>query len=142
MLAIRDMTLIVALWLRPGGRGRPYRPGCDRGGAGFGVTEFSGVRAYTPYNDINGEVVNFFRILRDRGAEVERAIALTPFSREEFHRAIVGSSQGSIPCDAAGGAQRSADDEVCEVEGATLSTYQLLEHPKVAGWAEGFAAGW
>ncbi len=25
---------------------------------------------------------------------------------------------------------------------AILSTYQLLEHPKVAGWAEGFAAGW
>jgi len=24
----------------------------------------------------------------------------------------------------------------------TLSTYQLLKHPKVVGWAEGFAAGW
>ncbi len=23
-----------------------------------------------------------------------------------------------------------------------LSTYQLLEHPKVVGWAEGFGAGW
>ncbi len=46
------------------------------------------------YNDIDGEVVNFFRILRDDGAELERAIALTPFSREEFHRAIVGSTQG------------------------------------------------
>jgi DNA adenine methylase len=44
------------------------------------------------YNDIDGEVANFFRMLRDQGAELERAIALTPFSREEFHRAIVGSA--------------------------------------------------
>lgn len=43
------------------------------------------------YNDIDGEVTNFFRVLRDQGAALERAIALTPFSREEFHRAIVGS---------------------------------------------------
>ena len=44
------------------------------------------------YNDIDGEVTNFFRVLRDQGAELERAIALTPFSREEFHRAIVGDA--------------------------------------------------
>lgn len=35
-------------------------------------------------NDINGEVVNFFRILRDRPEELIGAIQLTPFSREEF----------------------------------------------------------
>ena len=46
------------------------------------------------YNDIDGEVVNFFRVLRDQNAELERAIALTPFSREEFHKAIVGSMRG------------------------------------------------
>lgn len=40
------------------------------------------------YNDIDGEVVNFFRVLRDRADELIRAIALTPFSREEFYRAI------------------------------------------------------
>jgi DNA adenine methylase len=42
------------------------------------------------YNDIDGDVVNFFRVLRDQPEELARAIALTPFSREEFHRAIVG----------------------------------------------------
>jgi DNA adenine methylase len=42
------------------------------------------------YNDIDGEVVNFFRVLRDQPDELARAIALTPFSREEFHRAIAG----------------------------------------------------
>lgn len=46
------------------------------------------------YNDIDGDVVNFFRVLRDRQDELVRAIALTPFSREEFHRAIHGSTQG------------------------------------------------
>lgn len=46
------------------------------------------------YNDIDGDVVNFFRVLRDRQDDLVRAIALTPFSREEFHRAINGSIQG------------------------------------------------
>jgi DNA adenine methylase len=36
------------------------------------------------YNDLDGEVANFFRVLRDRGEELIRAIGLTPFSREEF----------------------------------------------------------
>jgi len=40
------------------------------------------------YNDIDGDVVNFFRVLRDRSDELIRAIALTPFSREEFHLAV------------------------------------------------------
>jgi DNA adenine methylase len=39
------------------------------------------------YNDLDGEVVNFFRVLRDKKAHLVRAIALTPFSREEFYRA-------------------------------------------------------
>jgi DNA adenine methylase len=36
------------------------------------------------YNDLDGEVVNVFRVLRDRGAELANALMLTPFSREEF----------------------------------------------------------
>jgi DNA adenine methylase len=36
------------------------------------------------YNDLDGEVCNFFRVLREQGADLTRAIALTPFSREEF----------------------------------------------------------
>lgn len=46
------------------------------------------------YNDVDGDVVNFFRVLRDRHEELVRAIALTPFSREEYHRAIYGSLAG------------------------------------------------
>jgi DNA adenine methylase len=37
------------------------------------------------YNDIDGEVVNFFRVLRDQREALAEAIALTPFSREEFY---------------------------------------------------------
>jgi DNA adenine methylase len=36
------------------------------------------------YNDVDGEVVNFFRVLRDELESLVRAIGLTPFSREEF----------------------------------------------------------
>lgn len=44
------------------------------------------------YNDIDGDVVTFFRVLRDRHEELIRAITLTPFSREEYHQAIYGST--------------------------------------------------
>lgn len=40
------------------------------------------------YNDIYGEVVNFFRVLRDQKEALIKAIGLTPFSREEFETAI------------------------------------------------------
>jgi len=39
------------------------------------------------YNDLDGEVVNFFRVLRDEKDKLVEAIGLTPFSREEFARA-------------------------------------------------------
>lgn len=39
------------------------------------------------YNDIDGEVVNFFRVLRDQKDELLEAIGLTPFSRAELELA-------------------------------------------------------
>jgi len=36
------------------------------------------------YNDIDGEVVNFFRVLREHKERLIELIGLTPFSREEF----------------------------------------------------------
>lgn len=38
------------------------------------------------YNDLDGEVVNLFRVARDRGAELRQRLVLTPFSRAEFQR--------------------------------------------------------
>jgi DNA adenine methylase len=36
------------------------------------------------YNDIDGEIVNFFRVVRDRGVELQASLRLTPYSRFEF----------------------------------------------------------
>ena len=42
-------------------------------------------RSYSEvYNDVWGDVVNVFRVLRDRGEELIELLALTPFSRDEF----------------------------------------------------------
>lgn len=36
------------------------------------------------YNDMDGEVVNLFRVARDNGKELKRILELTPFARDEF----------------------------------------------------------
>jgi DNA adenine methylase len=46
------------------------------------------------YNDIHGEVVNFFRVLREQKDALIEAIGLTPFSRAEFEAAIKESPEG------------------------------------------------
>jgi DNA adenine methylase len=38
-------------------------------------------------NDLNGDIVCFFRVLRDRSAELIEALRLTPYSREEYEAA-------------------------------------------------------
>ncbi len=46
------------------------------------------------YNDLDSQVVNFFRVLRDASQlpELIRQLELTPFSREEFQGSYLGSS--------------------------------------------------
>jgi DNA adenine methylase len=36
------------------------------------------------YNDLDGEIVNLFRVARDNGSELLQACQLTPFARDEF----------------------------------------------------------
>ena len=50
--------------------------------------------AVETYNDIDGEVVNFFRVLREDPEELTRLIKLTPFSREEFYIAVNEPGRG------------------------------------------------
>ena len=38
-------------------------------------------------NDIDGDVVNFYRMLRDRPADLEQACRMTPYARDEFYAA-------------------------------------------------------
>jgi DNA adenine methylase len=47
------------------------------------------------YNDLDGEVCNFFRVLRENKEALVEAIGLTPFSREEF--AMACKLDGSLP---------------------------------------------
>jgi DNA adenine methylase len=43
------------------------------------------------YNDLDGEIVNFFRVLRDRGGELKQMLELTPYARDEFDLAYAPS---------------------------------------------------
>ena len=66
----------------------PYLPPCHHycepfGGSGAVLINREPSPVET-YNDLDGEVVNFFRVLRNNPDELIRQIALTPFSREEF----------------------------------------------------------
>lgn len=36
------------------------------------------------YNDLDGEIVNLFRVVRDRGEELRALLELTPFARDEY----------------------------------------------------------
>ena len=47
------------------------------------------------YNDIDSEVVNFFKVIRERKEELIYSIGMTPFSREEFNRAVEIHNNGS-----------------------------------------------
>jgi len=46
------------------------------------------------YNDVDGEVVNFFRVLRTERDKLVEAIALTPFCRDELVLATRGPKDG------------------------------------------------
>ena len=46
------------------------------------------------YNDLDGNVVNFFRVLRDRPDELIRKIHLTPWARAEFEQAVLAPDDG------------------------------------------------
>lgn len=44
------------------------------------------------YNDIDDEIVNFFRVLRLNGNELKRQLQLTPYSRTEYDKARESTS--------------------------------------------------
>ena len=53
------------------------------------------------YNDLDGEVVNFFRVLRGQRDELVSMIALTPFSREEYFLALSDQREDIPPIERA-----------------------------------------
>lgn len=47
-------------------------------------------------NDLDGEIVNLFRVVREQPEALERAVALTPYSREEYERAWERHKAGDV----------------------------------------------
>src|SRR3990167_532114 len=47
------------------------------------------------YNDLDGNLVNFFKVLRDHPEELIRKLKLTPYSREEFAVAAKAHANGT-----------------------------------------------
>jgi DNA adenine methylase len=78
----------------------PLLPGCHHYCEPFGGSAAVLLNRETSpvetYNDLDGEVVNFFKVLRRYPEDLVRLIGLTPFSREEFHHAVSKENAGRI----------------------------------------------
>lgn len=75
------------------------------------------------YNDLDSEVVNVFRVLRDRPGEIERLLRLTPFARDEFDLSY-----------------EPAEDEVEQARRTILRAFLGHGTCSTAGWSTGFRA--
>jgi DNA adenine methylase len=62
----------------------PHRVYVELFGGGGSVLLRKGRGHEEIYNDLDGGIVNLFRVARDRGEELRRKTALTPFAREEY----------------------------------------------------------
>lgn len=66
---------------------------CEPFGGSAAVLLNRPTSAVETYNDLDGEVSNFFSVLRNESSQLIRAIGLTPFSREEFFLACSNNGQ-------------------------------------------------
>jgi DNA adenine methylase len=78
----------------------PLLPPCDHyvepfGGAGSVLLNREPGKFET-LNDINGEVVNFFRVLREHRTRLIDSLSLTPWSREEFELSLRKEKVGDL----------------------------------------------
>jgi DNA adenine methylase len=62
----------------------PHRVYVELFGGGGSVLLRKGRSHEEIYNDLDSDIVNLFRVTRDQGVELQRKLALTPFSREEY----------------------------------------------------------
>lgn len=75
------------------------------------------------YNDLDGEIVNLFRVARDRGDELVRLLELTPFSREEFRASY-----------------EAADDPLEQARRTVTRSFQGFGSAAICGETSGFRA--
>lgn len=74
------------------------------------------------YNDLDGNVVNFFRVLRDRPEELIRKIRLTPWARAEYELSV-----------------QSCEDELERARRFYVASYMSFngatgDNPRIFGW--------
>lgn len=74
---------------------------CEPFGGSAAVLLNRGPSPVETYNDLDGEITNFFRVLRENKKELIEAIALTPFSREEHRLAVEEDASGLPPVERA-----------------------------------------
>lgn len=67
-------------------------------------------------NDLDGEIVNLFRVIRERPLELIRQVDVTPFSRDEFNAAYLPSTG---PVERCGGPRGSLRIETHRTHGTT-----------------------
>ncbi len=66
----------------------PHRSYCEPFGGGANVLLQKERAPVETYNDLDGRVVNFFRVLRARAGELVGLLELTPYARAEFELAL------------------------------------------------------
>lgn len=75
------------------------------------------------YNDLDGEVVNLFRVIREHGELLVSQVALTPFSRDEFKQAYEPS-----------------DDPIEQARRTLIRSYMGFGSAGASGQSTGFRA--
>jgi DNA adenine methylase len=76
----------LSRWILEAIEGIPHTIYCEPfgGGASVLLRKPHNPRVRDVYNDLDGDIVNFFTVLRDREDELVRAIVLTPYAEEEW----------------------------------------------------------
>lgn len=83
-------------WLLPIVNSVPHKAYIESFGGSAAVLLNKNPSEVEVYNDIHGDVVNFFKILRTQGSELIGLLRLTPYSREEFTLACRSDADDSF----------------------------------------------
>ena len=66
----------------------PHRAYCEPCGGSAAVLLNKPRAELETYNDLDGDIVNFFRVVRDHAPELTRRLSLSPWIREEYDAAL------------------------------------------------------
>ncbi|MFF2533838.1 DNA adenine methylase [Brevibacillus sp. NPDC058079] len=83
-------------------------------------------------NDLDGDVVNLFKVIRDHPEDLANKVKWTPYSREEYYNPYHVEGEGdeferARRCFWFGAGWRGVEKYLTEPDGSITSTYQM--HP-------------